>query len=109
MLGNNADAFFTTPMRHRIVSGGNVGNQSPMPTPRDPNSSATGNVIIKASGDFLPGVGDPQPIALADEASVPSQNKILAAAATPLGIGLIVGFLMLTPMGKSIRRKVGLA
>ncbi len=109
MLGNNADAFFTTPMRHRIVSGGNVGNQSPMPIPRDPNSSATGTVITKAPGDSLPGTNGE--VALADEpASVPSQGTILAAAFTPMGIGLAVGaFLFLTPMGKSIRRKVGLA
>lgn len=26
MLGNNADAFFTTPMRTQIVSGGNAAN-----------------------------------------------------------------------------------
>jgi hypothetical protein len=63
-------------------------------------------VTTKLTGDFLPGLGDPEPVALAAE--VPSQGTILAAAATPLGIGLAVGFLFLTPMGKALRRKVGL-
>lgn len=101
MLGNNADAFFTTPMRHSIVLGANVGNQTPMPIPRDPNSSATGKVIVQREGNFLPLSDAP--------AAVPSQNTILAAAASPIGIGLIAGFFFLTPMGKSIRRKIGLA
>lgn len=113
MLGNNADAFFTTPMRHSLVRGGNVGNQAPMPSPRDVNSSATGVVITRASGDFMPGIGDPQPIALADDAAAaaaaaPSQNTILAALASPIGLGLLAGFLFLTPMGKGVRRSIGL-
>ena len=108
MLGNNADAFFTTPMRHRIVNGGNVGNQSPMPVPRDLNSSATGKVVTKLAGDFLPGTEGTD--MLADEpAGVPSQNTILAAAFTPVGIGLMAGFLLLTPVGKALRKKIGLA
>jgi len=109
MLGNNADAFFTTPMRHTLVQGGNVGNQAPMPSPREANSSATGVVVTRASGDFMPGIGDPQIVALADEAAVPSQGTILATLASPVGLGLLAGFLFLTPMGKNLRRKIGLA
>lgn len=104
MLSNNADAFFTTPMRHTIVLGANVGNQAPMPTPRDPNSSATGKVIIQREGNFLPLNDD-----TAAPAGVPSQNTILAAAFSPVALGIAAGFLFLTPMGKSIRRKIGLA
>lgn len=102
MLGNNADAFFTTPMKHTIVLGANVGNQAPMPIPRDPNSSATGKVLIQREGNFLP-LNDDAP------AGVPSQGTILAAAASPIGLGVIAGFLFLTPWGKSLRRKIGLA
>lgn len=104
MLGNNADAFFTTPMRHRVVSGGNVGNQSPMPVPRDVNSSATGTVITKLAGDFLPGQG---------AAVAPNEPVAEPAPAfltpTVVGVGLAAAFLFLTSTGKSLRKKVGLA
>lgn len=51
MLSNNADHFFRTPMRTRVWSGGNVGNFSQMPAPREASASAVG-------ARWLPGVGD---------------------------------------------------
>ena len=112
MLGNNADAFFTTPMRHHVVSGGNVANQSPMPAPRDVNQSATGVVTSRAPGDFLPGLGEgedaPNVPAVSDPQPSSSAGSILAMAGTPVGIAVIAGVLFFTPIGKSLRRKIGL-
>lgn len=109
MLGNNADAFFTTPMRTKLVNGGNVGNQSPMPAPRDINQSATGVVTTRLTGDFLPGIGD-EPVVPAPSNPQPSTNagSMLAMAGTPVGIAVIAGVLFFTPLGKNLRRKIGL-
>lgn len=52
MLSNSADAFYLTPFRHSVVSG-NGGNQTPMPSPRGANESATG-----VFHPMLPGMGD---------------------------------------------------
>ena len=103
MLGNHADAFFTTPMRHTVVRGGNVGNQAPMPSPREVNSSATGKIFTEREGNFLPLSDVP-----ASAAAVPAQSTILAAAFSPIGLGILAGVLFLTPLGKGLRRKVGL-
>lgn len=107
MLGNNADAFFTTPMRHTLVRGGNVGNQAPMPSPREANSSATGVVTTHLCGDMLPGLGDAAAPAMEPGAQY-NQNAILAALLSPVGLSVIAGVLLLTPIGKGIRRAVGL-
>lgn len=58
MLSNNADAFFMTPMRTKIWAGGNVGNQTPMPSPREANGTATRAVVRQ--GNFVPLNGMPQ-------------------------------------------------
>ncbi len=94
MLGNNADAFFTTPMRHSVVRGGNVGNQAPMPIPRDPNSSATGVVYTKAGGDFMPGIGDDTTPAAAPTpvVAVPADNtkNLLMLGAVAFGAYMLL-------------------
>lgn len=107
MLGNNADAFFTTPMRHRVVSGGNVGNQNPMPAPRDLNQSATGIVVTRANGDFLPGVGEEAPAAPAAPAVVSAPVSLMDKMKSPVGLAVLAGLaLMFTPPGKAIRRRI---
>lgn len=120
MLSNNADAFFTTPMRHTVVRGGNVGNQNAMPAPREVNGSATGVVTTRRSGDFMPGLGDggdlfsqltsaagsvSQQLSKPAPAPAPAPS-ILAKIATPMGLGLVAAFLFFTPPGKALRRKV---
>jgi hypothetical protein len=108
MLGNNADAFFTTPMMHRVTSGGNIANQTPMPAPRDLNQSATGMVTTRSiTTDFLP-LGDDDKTVLAAEPMPEAPTSLLSKAATPMGLALIAGVLFFTPLGKSIRRKIGL-
>ena len=64
MLGNNADAFFTTPMRTRIVSGGNAANAlvGGMPAPYGPGGMPFGDdapAQIAAETTKLFGVGLP--------------------------------------------------
>lgn len=105
MLGNNADAFFTTPMRHRVVSGGNVGHQHPMPAPRDLNQSATGVVVTRANGDFLPGVGEEAP-APAAPAVVSAPVSLVDKMKSPVGLAVLAGLLFFTPPGKAIRRRI---
>jgi hypothetical protein len=56
MLGNQADAFFMTPMRTRVYAGGNVGNQTAMPAPREVNETATRSYVKR--GNFIPLNGD---------------------------------------------------
>jgi hypothetical protein len=63
MLGNNADAFFTTPMRTSIVSGGNAANSlaGGMPAPYGAlpfGDDAPAPAIVKETTKLL-GVGLP--------------------------------------------------
>ena len=63
MLGNNADAFFTTPMRTSIVSGGNAANAlaggMPAPYGAMPFGDADAPAQIAAETTKLFGVGLP--------------------------------------------------
>jgi len=112
MLGNNADAFFTTPMRHRVTQGGNVANQNAMPAPRDLNQSATGVVTTRLTGDFLPGLGEADTVladelpAVADPQPYSFPGRMIAAAGTPVGLAVIAGLLFFTPPGKALRRRI---
>ena len=69
MLGNNADAFFTTPMRTSIVSGGNAANAlaggMPAPFGADPVASEVPPAKIAAETTKLFGVGLPVIIGVA--------------------------------------------
>ena len=119
MLSNNADAFFTTPMRHTVVRGGNVGNQNAMPAPRGVNESATGVVTTRMKGDFMPGLGDGGDLfssltaaagsvasKLTPQAPAAPAPGLFSKLATPVGLGFVAAFLFLTPPGKALRRKV---
>ncbi len=110
MLGNHADAFFTTPMPTSVTRGNEVAVASGgMPAPRDVNRSATMAPALHQhfflNGEQLAG---PAPVAaapsLVDKAvSFVKDNKVMV-----LG-GLVAAFLFLTPTGRRIRAKVGLA
>ena len=73
MLSNHADAFYLTPFRHTVVSG-NGGNQTPMPSPRGANESATG-----VFHPMLPGMGDTTaPISPADQQAADMAQAVQA-------------------------------
>lgn len=96
MLGNNADAFFTTPMRTSVRQGGNASFAAGggMPAPYAPGGSAT--------QEFLPGVGDDAPTQIAAE------TKKFLGVGVPVAVGILaLGFLFLTEPGARMRAKLG--
>lgn len=76
MLGNNADAFFTSSMRTSVRSGGNAAFASGggMPAPYAPGS---------ASHEFLPGVGDDAPAA-----AIAQETTKLLGVGLPVILGI---------------------
>lgn len=91
MLGNNADQFFTTPMRTSVRSGGNTSFASGggMPAPY-------------TAGEFLPGVGEGEAAPM-----VAQETKVLGMPITvAVGLG-IAAFLFLTPPGAKLCAKIG--
>ena len=71
MLGNQADAFFTTPMRTSIVSGGNAANAlaGGMPAPYGPGGMPFGDApaaaAVQAETKKFLGVGVPMLLGIA--------------------------------------------
>jgi len=62
MLGNHADVFYNTRMRHTVVQGGNMANQQGMPAPREANGRAVGKVLsLSATRGFMPGLSGDGP------------------------------------------------
>lgn len=91
MLGNNADAFFTTPMPTTILRGGNKAHQyrNEMPAP-----FVTGSKTMQYS--MLPGVGqDPDSPVTATAPDVaapaPASSTLLAASPKPINWMLWAG------------------
>lgn len=66
MLGNHADAFFTTPMRTSVVRGGNSRPRNTMPMPYE-GGSRTRQVTMAGMGD------DPSSPVTADPGDIFSQ------------------------------------
>lgn len=92
MLGNNADAFFTTPMRTSVVAGGNAANAlaGGMPAPY--------GATMPFGADAAPAVQVPTPLT----------SKQLFGLSMPLVIGGgIAAFLFLTTPGAKLRAKLG--
>jgi hypothetical protein len=107
MLGNHADAFFTTPMRTSIVSGNTrAARAGEMPAPFG-GGSATKQITVKSGlpfgGEMLPGVGAEDPAA----AIAADTKKFLGMSLPVLGLALGAAFLFLTEPGARIRSKIG--
>ena len=125
MLGNNADAFFTKPMRTSIVRGNLLNAQAGMmPAPFDSGSN-TKTVTVKA-GSMLPGLqgyrprrnnvtqfngvgDDTTPVAAATAATpvVAEAQKFLGMSVGTLAIVGSLAFLFLTAPGAQLRAKIG--
>lgn len=85
MLGNNADAFFTTPMKTSITTGGNAAyaGRNEMPAPWMPASATA------SASSALPGMG-------ADTTSAAEAGLIVADTKKFLGFGLpVIGLIAL--------------
>ena len=92
MLGNNADAFFTTNMRTSIRNGGNASFASGggMPAPYTP-------------AGFLPSMGDDAPAT-----QITAETKKFLGMTIPVAIGAAaLAFLFLTEPGTQSRAKLG--
>lgn len=82
MLGNNADAFFTTPMRTTVITGGNAAHarRNEMPAPFV-SASATRQT------SFIP---------LGDETQIVADTKKFLGVGVPVVLGLAaLAFFML--------------
>jgi hypothetical protein len=123
MLGNNADQFFTTPMKTTVTTqagrAANAGNEMPAPRPLSVSATNTAS-MLPGMGEMDPPQGGPAPVTASmlpgmgecatcndmlpgmGGLDTLAQNKALWAVA-----GL--GFLFMTKTGKGIRRKIGLA
>lgn len=102
MLGNNADAFFTTPMKTSVTTQPRQAAakaSGEMPAPRPTSQSATTQVVQK--GEFLPGMGD----------MLPGMGEGIGGGVGGVpwwGLGLIAGgLLMFTKSGKKVLRSIG--
>lgn len=86
MLGNNADTFFTTPMRTTVHRGGNMAHSwnNTMPNPRKGGSS-TKVVTMDGMGDDAGTTSDPADVvaqlANAAQQFIPSQAQNIQAVA----------------------------
>ncbi len=113
MLGNNADAFFTSPMKTSIVSGNSRNALAGMmPAPYESGASATKTIkefsmLPGVGGVMLPGVGDEQqdPAQFAGMGAEPT--KVLGMTIPVLAGVAAVAFLMFTPPGRRLRAKFG--
>lgn len=109
MLGNQADAFFTTPMRTSVVSGNARNAQAGMMPAPYTGSSSTRTVTVKA-GNMMPGVGGPMMPSLADDPAaeiVADTKKFLGMTLPVLAVVSSLAFLFLTAPGAQIRAKIG--
>jgi hypothetical protein len=101
MLGNNADAFFTTPMPTTITTQAREASAGGMPSPRPLSQSATATAAVPA---FLPGIGAyvnaPSYAGVGGIVDTLKANWMLIA-------GVVAAGLFLTKPGKQIRAKLG--
>ena len=91
MLGNNADAFFTTNMRTSVRQGGNASFASGggMPAPYTP-------------AGFLPSMGE------GPAEQIATDTKKFLGMTIPVALGVAaVAFLFMTEPGTQIRAKLG--
>lgn len=102
MLGNHADAFFTTPMRTSVVSGNQRNALAGMMPAPFSSGSATRQVTVKA-GNMLPGLSADSPaVQIAEDT-----KKFLGMSLPVLAVVGAAAFLFLTAPGAQLRAKIG--
>lgn len=123
MLGNNADQFFTTPMKTTVTTqAGRAANAgSEMPAPRPLSVSATNTAsMLPGMGEMDPPQAGPAPVTAS---MLPGMGECATCNDMLPGMGGLdtlvqnkmawvvagLGFLFMTKTGKGIRRKIGLA
>lgn len=101
MLGNQADAFFTTPMRTSVVAG-NARNALAGMMPAPFTSASNTRTVTVNAGNMLPGLSaDPAAEIAADT------KKFLGMSLPVLAVVGGLAFLFLTAPGAQLRAKIG--
>ena len=115
MLGNQADAFFTTPMQTSVVAG-NTRNALAGMMPAPFGSGSNTKQVTVSAGGMLPGLSgykSPKRGRItqfgADPAGeiVADTKKFLGMSLPVLAVIAAAGFLFLTTPGAQIRAKIG--
>jgi hypothetical protein len=115
MLGNQADAFFTTPMPTTVTTQAARAAGAPeMPAPRPLNASATKQAVVAAPvTGFMPGIGGyvgaPAYQGTAGD-MLPGMGALMDTVKKPWFLALAAGgILFLTKPGKALLRKLKIA